>query len=90
MTSGCDKFQELMLDLAYDEVDAERADQLREHAAECAGCREELESILLTRKLAAQLPEPEPPAVRDAQILELAAGDVCRQPVGDQPFLRAV
>ena len=73
MTSGCDKFQELMLDLAYDEVDAERADQLREHAAECAGCREELESILLTRKLAAQLPEPEPPTARDAQILELAA-----------------
>ncbi|MBW2276976.1 MAG: zf-HC2 domain-containing protein [Deltaproteobacteria bacterium] len=73
MTSGCDKFKELMLDLAYDEVDAERADQLREHAAECAGCREELESILLTRKLAAQLPEPEPPTARDAQILELAA-----------------
>lgn len=78
MKRECDGFKELMLDLAYDEVDAELAEQLREHAAECASCREELQAILLTRKLAAQLPEPEPPLERDAEILDLAAEAAAR------------
>jgi TolA-binding protein len=78
MTRDCDRFQELMLDLAYEEIDPDLADQLREHASACDGCREELASILLTRKLAAQLPDPEPPIERDAAILEIAADAAAR------------
>jgi len=88
MTSGCDSFQELMLDLAYDELEADRADRLREHAAGCAGCRAELESILLTRKLAAQLPEPEPPTTHDAEILALAVEAASRHAGSSHPDLR--
>ncbi|MHC4224845.1 MAG: zf-HC2 domain-containing protein [Planctomycetota bacterium] len=78
MKPDCDRFQELMLDLAYDEVDDVLADELREHAAGCAGCRQELEAIQLTRKLASQLPTPEPPLARDVEILELAADTAAR------------
>jgi TolA-binding protein len=73
MKPECNRFEQLMLDLAYDEVDDGLAEELREHAAGCARCRQELESIQLTRKLASQLPTPEPPLERDVEILELAA-----------------
>jgi TolA-binding protein len=56
MTSRCDEFVESVLDLAYGEIDSPAAERLREHAAGCSACRETLERLLLTRRLAAQLP----------------------------------
>ncbi len=56
MSDKCKQVQDSLLELAYGELPDEEADNLRMHAAKCDGCREALEDLLLTRKLAAQLP----------------------------------
>ena len=73
MSGGCEKFGDLLLDLAYGELDDERAAEVREHALACPACKAELESLLLTRKLAAGIPDEEPPAGWEAPVLDLAA-----------------
>ncbi len=59
MIRDCMEFKDLLVDLVYDEVEDSVAAMLREHAMGCIECRGELESILLTRKLASTLPEPQ-------------------------------
>jgi len=91
MKRACETFREALLDLAYDEVPGEEAARLREHAASCAECREALESILLTRKLAGQLPLPEPEGISDESILRAAAEaaeDLSLGSIGDDAFER--
>jgi TolA-binding protein len=71
MSCDCREFAELLLDLAYDEIEEGEARRLREHAAACTACTAELEGILLTRKLAGALPKPDPiPRFEDAVLAE--------------------
>ncbi len=73
MSATCQRFEELVLDLVYDELDAEKADQLRAHATSCRQCREVLAEIELTRQLAANLPLLEPTENVDRAILQAAS-----------------
>ncbi|MFO8073667.1 MAG: tetratricopeptide repeat protein [Polyangia bacterium] len=75
----CERFSDQLLELAYGELDDAEADRLRRHAADCEACRSSLEEILLTRKLAAQLPRPDYDPSGDERILELAARTADRQ-----------
>ena len=59
MIRDCIEFKDRLVDLVYDELEDSVASTLREHAAGCTECCDELESILLTRKLASMLPEPQ-------------------------------
>lgn len=69
MSCDCREFSELILDLAYDELGEADASRLLGHAASCPACRAELDRILLTRKIAAQLPAEAPaPSLREAVI----------------------
>ncbi len=72
MTQDCKRFESSLLDLAYGELPESTAEELRMHAAECQGCREALETVMLTRKMAAQLPPLEPDADLDSAILDAA------------------
>ena len=72
MSRGCDRYDDRLLDLVYGELDDAEAERVRDHAAGCAACREALESLLLTRRLAARMPEPELEGV-DAEPLLAAA-----------------
>jgi len=73
MTGECSRFNDLLMDLAYDELGEADAAEMRAHAVGCPDCREALESILLTRRLAARIPAAEAPAGWEAAVLELAA-----------------
>lgn len=73
MIGECSKFRDLLMELAYDELDETSATEVREHAVTCAACRGELESLLLTRKLAATLPEEPVVSGWEQTILDLAA-----------------
>jgi hypothetical protein len=59
MSSDCREFAELLLDLAYGELDDGEVSRLRDHATSCTACRAALDEILLTRKLVGELPSPE-------------------------------
>ena len=72
MIHDCREFKDLLVDLVYDEVEDPVASMLREHAASCIECRRELESILLTRKLASTLPEPQLDEDWGLSILDMA------------------
>ncbi|MCP4677059.1 MAG: tetratricopeptide repeat protein [Deltaproteobacteria bacterium] len=72
MTQDCKRFESFLLDLAYGELPEDTAEELRMHAAECQGCREALEDVMLTRKMAAQLPPLEPEVHLDSAILDAA------------------
>jgi len=72
MTQDCKRFELLLLDLAYGELPEETADDLRMHAAECQGCRDALEAVMITRKMASQLPPLELEADLDSTILDAA------------------
>jgi Putative zinc-finger len=65
--------QELLVDLAYGELDAERAALVKSHMEACAECREEKAALDEARRLAAPLRElEEPSAGFDDRILEAA------------------
>jgi TolA-binding protein len=71
MSSDCREFAELLLDLAYGELDDGEASRLRVHATSCAACRTQLDEILLTRKLVGELPKPETiPQIADLVLAE--------------------
>ncbi len=72
MTVSCEQFEALLLDLAYGELEAERADELRTHAAGCPACRESLGGILLTRKLVSDPFPLEPEPSLDVSVLSAA------------------
>jgi len=69
MSCDCREFSELLLDLAYGELGQADASRLEAHAATCAPCRLELEGVLVTRKLAAQLPGEAPDPILSEAIL---------------------
>jgi len=54
--------QDLLLDLAYGELDPERAAEVRGHLEGCAECRKEKESLEEARRLAAPFRELEEPS----------------------------
>jgi TolA-binding protein len=72
MSRRCEEFNESVVDLLYGEISGSEADDLREHAAGCPACRETLEGLLLTRRLAAELPPVEAPEAGREQLLEMA------------------
>ncbi len=87
MTRDCDRFNASLLALAYGELPPDTADALRSHAAGCLKCRDALERILLTRKLAATLPVLDPGDDMDNSILAAAASAAAasRSEGGAQP-----
>ncbi|HYS09764.1 MAG TPA: zf-HC2 domain-containing protein [Myxococcales bacterium] len=65
--------QDLLLDLAYGELDAERAREVASHLEGCAECQKEKVAIEEVRRIAAPLRElEEPPAGFDDRILAAA------------------
>lgn len=77
MTVDCKQFDEGLLELVYHELDEETAEAMRSHAASCPKCGDQLESLLITRKLAATLEEPELPGEEmDRLLLDAAARTV--------------
>jgi TolA-binding protein len=86
MSCDCREFQELLLDLAYGELGGADAARLEDHAAACGSCREELDAVRITRKLAAQLPAEVPmPSLEDAVLAEAA-----REAVRDRSSRQAI
>jgi len=69
MSCDCREFTELLLDLAYGELEDGEASRLKDHAAACPACGAELDKILLTRKLARALPAPEPSSQLEGLVL---------------------
>ena len=69
--------REMLLDLAYGELEpAERA-AVQQHVSGCAGCAAELESMARTRGAAGLLPDPGPPGGRE-ELIEAARKAVTR------------
>ena len=64
--------RDLLLDLAYGELDDRAARRVREHVAGCASCRAELDELQGTRRLMSALPELPAPE-RGERILVAAA-----------------
>ena len=62
----CQTSNDLLLDLAYGELDEVRAAAVRKHAEGCAECRPALRRLDQARALARQLPREEPPPISDA------------------------
>jgi len=74
--------RDLLLDLAYGELDDRAARRVREHVAGCAWCRAELDELQGTRRLMSALPELPAPE-RGERILVAAAreaADRARRP----------
>jgi hypothetical protein len=65
--------QDLLLDLAYGELDAARAAEVEGHLSSCAECRAQKAALEETRRMAAPLRESEEPSPGfDARILQAA------------------
>jgi len=69
----CETCTDLLLDLHYDELDAARAAEVRDHLASCDDCRAASERLGRTRALAAKLPLPDPPTHSASVMAALAA-----------------
>ena len=72
MSSNCQEFNELLLDLAYDELDEETAHRLHQHKDSCEDCKSAFEALMGVRAVARQMVPPPIPDHFDAAILELA------------------
>jgi hypothetical protein len=76
--------QDLLLDLAFGELDAQRAADVEEHLAGCAACREEKAALDEARRLSAPLrAAEEPPPGFDERILEAARAEAHHQHDGN-------
>jgi hypothetical protein len=76
--------QDLLLDLAFGELDARLAAEVEEHLAGCAECRKEKAALDEARRLAAPLRElEEPPPGFDDRILEAARAEAHHQHDGN-------
>jgi hypothetical protein len=76
--------QDLLLELAYGELDAQRAAEMEAHLAGCAECRAEKAALDEARRVAAPLREAEePPAGFDGRILEAARAEAHHQHDGN-------
>lgn len=69
----CETCSDLLLDLHYDELDAERAAEVRAHVAACDACRAASERLGLTRTLAARFVLPDAPSASAAVMAALSA-----------------
>ena len=73
---NCAESQELLLDLAYGELEPARAAQVEEHVAGCPACRVESLQLKEARKLTSSLRElEEPPPNFDEPILRAARAE---------------
>ena len=76
--------QDLLLDLAFGELDAQRAAEVEEHVAGCAACREERAALEEARRLSAPLRAlEEPPPGFDDRILQAARAEAHHQHDGN-------
>jgi hypothetical protein len=76
--------QDLILDLAFGELDARRAAEVEEHLAGCAECRKEKAALDEVRRIAAPLRElEEPPPGFDDRILQAARAEAHHQHDGN-------
>jgi hypothetical protein len=76
--------QDLLVDLAYGELDARRAAEVEEHLSGCAECRAEKAALEEARRLSAPLRElEEPPAGFDERILQAARAEAHHQHDGN-------
>ena len=73
MSAACQHFKSSLMELVYGELDEDRSEALRTHAADCPTCRRDLEEWMLLRKMAAQLPMLDPGNEIDAPVLAAAA-----------------
>src|SRR5437763_1910919 len=71
---NCAESQDLLLDLAYGELEPARAAEVEAHVAACAPCRAEKAQIDLSRRLAAPLRELEEPSANFDEPIVRAAG----------------
>ncbi len=75
--------QDLLLDLAYGELDAVRAAEVQSHLSGCPDCQREEAQMARTRRMAAPLREVEEPSARfDARILAAARAEAHLQSDG--------
>ncbi|TMA26431.1 MAG: hypothetical protein E6J78_13975 [Deltaproteobacteria bacterium] len=75
--------QDLLLDLAYGELDAVRAAEVQSHLSGCPDCQREEAQMARTRRMVAPLREvEEPPARFDARILAAARAEAHLQSDG--------
>lgn len=69
----CAECNDLLLDLAYGEIEGPRAAEVADHARQCARCGPSLSELLRVRRAAAPLAEvEEPPSRMDEAVLEAA------------------
>ena len=81
--------QLLLLDLAYGELSPDEAREVERHAAGCGSCAGQLEGLLATRRLAAQLADEPVPARGRAELLAAARRAVAPAPVRRRARSRA-
>jgi tetratricopeptide (TPR) repeat protein len=80
---NCAESQDLLLDLAYGELEPARAAEVEAHVAGCATCRAEKAQIDRTRQMAAALRDPEEPSDKfDEPILRAARAEAGMQADG--------
>jgi tetratricopeptide (TPR) repeat protein len=80
---NCAESQDLLVDLAYGELEPARAAEVQEHMAECAACRAEKAQLDQARKLTASLRELEEPSANfDEPILRAARAEAGMQADG--------
>jgi hypothetical protein len=75
----CEDCQNLLIDLAYDELDDACAAEVRQHLAACSSCAASWSGLQAGRRAAAQLAPGSPPPLSDAvraAVLEAASGAV--------------
>ncbi|HWE25276.1 MAG TPA: zf-HC2 domain-containing protein, partial [Myxococcales bacterium] len=80
---NCAESHDLLLDLAYGELEPARAAEVEEHVKGCAECRAEKSQLDLARKLASPLREMEEPSANfDEPILRAARAEAGMQADG--------
>lgn len=72
MSSKCTEFNDLLLELAYDELEPSQVNMLMAHKDSCNECRTAFEQIHSVRSIAQTLEVPEIPSHFDKDILALA------------------
>lgn len=84
MMISCTEFENALIELAYNEVADDYAELLRDHAANCQHCRKSLEDMLLTRRLAGQLPSLSYDEPMNSKIIEAIDALPSNEPKGIQ------
>ncbi|MBN2342858.1 MAG: hypothetical protein JXX29_18065 [Deltaproteobacteria bacterium] len=72
MSSNCSEFNDLLLDLAYDELDEVSTARLMAHKHSCAACGRAYDDIMGVRSVAKSIDLPQIPSHFDSDILALA------------------